>query len=260
MTEQHSTDWLGLSGRIAVVTGGGGGIGRATALAAAARGYRIVVGYATNQAAADEVVSAIEAKNGKAIAVKCDVGSEADILALFKAADGFGTLGALVNNAGIVGKSGVRVDEMSAERIQQMMAVNVTGSILCAREAVKRMSTRHGGKGGVIVNLSSVAAKLGAPNTYVDYAASKGAIDSFTVGLGYEVAGEGIRVAGIRPGLIDTDIHAAGGEPDRAHRLAHLVPMKRVGTADEIANAIVWLISDEASYVTSAILDVSGGR
>ncbi|WP_038378402.1 SDR family oxidoreductase, partial [Bradyrhizobium elkanii] len=236
------------------------GIGRATALAAAARGYRIVVGYASNKTAADEVVAAIEAKNGKAIAVKCDVGSEQDILALFKAADGFGTLGALVNNAGIVGKSGVRVDEMSAERIQQMMAVNVTGSILCAREAVKRMSTRHGGQGGVIVNLSSVAAKLGAPNTYVDYAASKGAIDSFTIGLGYEVANEGIRVAGIRPGLIDTDIHAAGGEPDRAHRLAHMVPMKRVGTADEIANAIVWLISDEASYVTSAILDVSGGR
>ncbi|MFN5109246.1 MAG: SDR family oxidoreductase [Bradyrhizobium sp.] len=249
-----------MTDKVVVITGGSRGIGRATALAAAARGYRIVVGYATNQAAADEVVSAIEAKNGKAIAVKGDVGSEADILALFKAADGFGTLGALVNNAGIVGKSGVRVDEMSAERIQQMMAVNVTGSILCAREAVKRMSTRHGGKGGVIVNLSSVAAKLGAPNTYVDYAASKGAIDSFTVGLGYEVAGEGIRVAGIRPGLIDTDIHAAGGEPDRAHRLAHLVPMKRVGTADEIANAIVWLISDEASYVTSAILDVSGGR
>ncbi|KIU51489.1 MULTISPECIES: SDR family oxidoreductase [Bradyrhizobium] len=249
-----------MTDKVVVITGGSRGIGRATALAAAARGYRVVVGYATNQAAADEVVSSIEAKNGKAIAVKCDVGSEADILALFKAADGFGTLGALVNNAGIVGKSGVRVDEMSAERIQQMMAVNVTGSILCAREAVKRMSTKHGGKGGVIVNLSSVAAKLGAPNTYVDYAASKGAIDSFTVGLGYEVANEGIRVAGIRPGLIDTDIHAAGGEPDRAHRLAHMVPMKRVGTADEIANAIVWLISDEASYVTSAILDVSGGR
>ncbi|MCC8981935.1 SDR family oxidoreductase [Bradyrhizobium acaciae] len=249
-----------MTDKVVVITGGSRGIGRATALAAAARGYRVVVGYATNQAAANEVVAAIEAKNGKAIAVKCDVGSEQDILALFKAADGFGTLGALVNNAGIVGKSGVRVDEMSAERIQQMMAVNVTGSILCAREAVKRMSTRHGGKGGVIVNLSSVAAKLGAPNTYVDYAASKGAIDSFTVGLGYEVANEGIRVAGIRPGLIDTDIHAAGGEPDRAHRLAHMVPMKRVGTADEIANAIVWLISDEASYVTSAILDVSGGR
>ncbi|NLS72242.1 SDR family oxidoreductase [Bradyrhizobium brasilense] len=246
--------------KVVVITGGSRGIGRATALAAAARGYRIVVGYASNKTAADEVVAAIEASNGKAIAVKCDVGSEQDILALFKAADGFGTLGALVNNAGIVGKSGVRVDEMSAERIQQMMAVNVTGSILCAREAVKRMSTKHGGKGGIIVNLSSVAAKLGAPNTYVDYAASKGAIDSFTIGLGYEVANEGIRVAGIRPGLIDTDIHAAGGEPDRAHRLAHMVPMKRVGTADEIANAIVWLISDEASYVTSAILDVSGGR
>ncbi|MGN8546340.1 SDR family oxidoreductase [Bradyrhizobium sp. 13971] len=249
-----------MTDKVVVITGGSRGIGRATALAAAGRGYRIVVGYASNKTAADEVVAAIEAKNGKAIAVKCDVGSEQDILALFKAADGFGTLGALVNNAGIVGKSGVRVDEMSAERIQQMMAVNVTGSILCAREAVKRMSTRHGGKGGVIVNLSSVAAKLGAPNTYVDYAASKGAINSFTIGLGYEVANEGIRVAGIRPGLIDTDIHAAGGEPDRAHRLAHMVPMKRVGTADEIANAIVWLISDEASYVTSAILDVSGGR
>ncbi|NOJ50514.1 SDR family oxidoreductase [Bradyrhizobium archetypum] len=249
-----------MTDKVVVITGGSRGIGRAAALAAAARGFRVVVGYASNEAAAKEVVAQIEGKNGKAIAVKCDVGSEADILALFKAADEFGTLGALVNNAGILGKSGVRVDEMSAERIQQMMAVNVTGSILCAREAVKRMSTRHGGKGGVIVNLSSVAARLGAPNTYVDYAASKGAIDSFTIGLGYEVAGEGIRVAGIRPGLIDTEIHAAGGEPDRAHRLAHLVPMKRVGSAEEIANAIVWLISDEASYVTSAILDVSGGR
>jgi NAD(P)-dependent dehydrogenase (short-subunit alcohol dehydrogenase family) len=246
--------------KVVVITGGSRGIGRAAALAAAERGYRIVVGYATNKAAADEVVTQIERKNGKAIAVKCDVAHEKDILALFEAADAFGTLGALVNNAGIVGKSGVRVDEMSAERIQQMMAINVTGSILCAREAVKRMSTKHGGKGGVIVNLSSVASRLGAPNTYVDYAASKGAIDSFTIGLGHEVAGEGIRVAGIRPGLIDTEIHAAGGEPDRAHRLAHMVPMKRVGHAEEIANAIVWLISDEASYVTSAILDVSGGR
>src|SRR6187431_1027813 len=246
--------------RVVVITGGSRGIGRATAIAAAARGFRVVVGYASNEAAAKEVVSSIERKNGKAVAVKCDVASEKDILALFKAADDFGTLGALVNNAGIVGPSGVRVDEMSAERIARMMAVNVTGSILCAREAVKRMSTRHGGKGGVIVNLSSVASRLGAPNTYVDYAASKGAIDSFTVGLGHEVAGEGIRVAAIRPGLIDTEIHAAGGEPDRAHRLAHMVPMKRVGSAEEIANAIVWLISDEASYVTSAILDVSGGR
>ena len=246
--------------RVVIITGGSRGIGRAAALAAAARGYRIVVGYASNEAAAKEVVANIEAKNGKAIAVQCDVGKESDILRLFEAADKFGTLGALVNNAGIVGKSGVRVDEMSAERIQEMMAVNVTGSILCAREAVKRMSTRHGGKGGVIVNISSVAAKLGAANTYVDYAASKGAIDSFTLGLGHEVAGEGIRVAGIRPGLIDTEIHAAGGEPDRAHRLAPMVPMKRVGQAEEIANAIVWLMSDDASYVTSTTIDVSGGR
>ncbi len=248
-----------MTDKVVVITGGSRGIGRATALAAATRGYRVVVGFASNRQAADEVIGRIEASNGKAIAVKCDVGSEADIVALFEAADGFGTLAALVNNAGIVGTTS-RVDAMSAERIQRMMSVNVTGSILCAREAVKRMSTRHGGKGGVIVNLSSVAAKLGAPNTYVDYAASKGAIDSFTVGLGYEVAGEGIRVAAIRPGLIDTEIHASGGEPDRAHKLAHVVPMKRIGTADEIANAIVWLMSDEASYVTSAILDVSGGR
>jgi NAD(P)-dependent dehydrogenase (short-subunit alcohol dehydrogenase family) len=246
--------------KVVIITGGSRGIGRAAAFAVAARGYRVVVGYASNEAAANEVVTTIEAKNGKAIAVQCDVGKESDILRLFEAADKFGTLGALVNNAGIVGKSGVRVDEMSAERIQEMMAVNVTGSILCAREAVKRMSTKHGGKGGVIVNISSVAAKLGAPNTYVDYAASKGAIDSFTLGLGLEVAGEGIRVAGIRPGLIDTEIHAAGGEPDRAHRLAHMVPMKRVGQAEEIANAIVWLMSDEASYVTSTTIDVSGGR
>jgi NAD(P)-dependent dehydrogenase (short-subunit alcohol dehydrogenase family) len=245
--------------KVVIITGGSRGIGRAAALAAASRGFRVVVGYASNKTAADEVVSAIEAKNGKAIAVKCDVGSEADILALFKAADGFGTLGALVNNAGIVGPS-VRVEDMSAERIQRMLAVNVTGSFLCAREAVKRMSTKHGGKGGVIVNISSVAAKLASANTYVDYAASKAAIDTFTVGLGQEVAAEGIRVAAIRPGLIDTEIHASGGEPDRAHRLAHVVPMKRVGTADEIANAIVWLLSDEASYVTSSILDVSGGR
>jgi NAD(P)-dependent dehydrogenase (short-subunit alcohol dehydrogenase family) len=248
-----------LTDRVAVITGGSRGIGRATAIAAAARGFKVCVGYASNEAAARHVVSAIEATNGKAIAVKCDVGSESDILALFKAADAFGTLGALVNNAGIVGTTS-RVDQMSAERIQRMMAINVTGSILCAREAVKRMSTRHGGRGGVIINLSSVASKLGSPNTYVDYAASKGAIDSFTIGLGYEVAGEGIRVAAIRPGLIDTEIHASGGEPDRAHRLSHTVPMKRVGTADEIANAIVWLMSNDASYVTSAILDVSGGR
>ena len=245
--------------KVVIITGGSRGIGRAAALKAAAAGFKVVVGYASNEAAASEVVTAIEATNGKAMAVKCDVGVEDDILALFKAADAFGPLGALVNNAGIVGPS-IRVEDMTAERITRMLAVNVTGSFLCAREAVKRMSTKHGGQGGVIVNLSSVAAKLGSANTYVDYAASKGAIDTFTIGLSQEVAAEGIRVVGIRPGLIDTEIHASGGEPDRAHRLAHNVPMQRVGTADEIANAIVWLLSDEASYVTSSILDVSGGR
>jgi NAD(P)-dependent dehydrogenase (short-subunit alcohol dehydrogenase family) len=204
-------------------------------------------------------VAQIDASNGKAIAVKCDVAIEADITALFKAADQFGTLGALVNNAGIVAKT-ARLEDMSAERITHMMAVNVTGSLLCAREAVLRMSTKRGGKGGVIVNLSSAAARLGGANSYIDYAASKGAIDTFTLGLGYEVAAEGIRVAAIRPGLIDTEIHASGGEPDRAQRLAGIVPMKRAGTAEEVANAIVWLISDEASYITSTILDVSGGR
>jgi NAD(P)-dependent dehydrogenase (short-subunit alcohol dehydrogenase family) len=248
-----------MTDKVIIITGGSRGIGRAAALKAAAAGFKVVIGYASNEAAAQEVVAAIEATNGRAIAVKCDVGEEADILALFKAADAFGPLGALVNNAGIVGPS-IRVEDMTAERINRMLTVNVTGSMLCAREAVKRMSTRHGGPGGVIVNLSSVAAKLGSANTYVDYAASKGAIDSFTIGLSQEVAAEGIRVVGIRPGLIDTEIHASGGEPDRAHRLAHNVPMKRVGTADEIANAIVWLLSDEASYVTSSILDVSGGR
>jgi NAD(P)-dependent dehydrogenase (short-subunit alcohol dehydrogenase family) len=245
--------------KVALITGGSRGIGRATAIAAAARGYRVCIGYVSNEAAAREVVATIEAAKGKAIAVKCDVAEEADILALFKAADAFGTLGALVNNAGIVGMT-ARLEDMPAERIQRMMAVNVTGSLLCAREAVKRMSTRHGGKGGVIVNLSSVAAKLGSPNTYVDYAASKGAIDSFTTGIGHEVAAEGIRVVAVRPGLIDTEIHASGGDPDRHHRLSGTVPMKRVGTADEVANAIVWLMSDEASYITSTVIEVTGGR
>jgi NAD(P)-dependent dehydrogenase (short-subunit alcohol dehydrogenase family) len=250
---------MDLADRVAVITGGSRGIGRAAALAAAKRGYQVVVGYASNKAAADEVVAAIAAGNGKAIAVKCDVGVEADILDLFRQADGIGRVAALVNNAGVVDRT-ARVDEMSAERVTRMMTVNVVGSILCAREAVKRMSTRHGGVGGVIVNLSSVAATLGSPGLYVDYAASKGAIDTFTIGLAREVAGEGIRVNAIRPGLIDTDIHASGGEPGRAQRLAPTVPMKRVGTAEEVANAIVWLMSDEASYVTGTVFDVSGGR
>jgi len=242
---------------VMLVTGGGRGIGAATARLAAKRGYRVCVNYRADERAAHQLA---EQLGHNAIAVQGDVAIEADVVRLFKTVDDkLGHLDVLVNNAGIVDRSS-RVENLSAERIQRMLAINVTGSFLCAREAVKRMSTKHGGKGGVIVNLSSVAARLGAPNTYVDYAASKGAIDSFTTGLGYEVAGEGIRVAGIRPGLIDTEIHAAGGEPDRAHRLAHMVPMKRVGHAEEVANAIVWLISDEASYVTAATLDVSGGR
>ncbi len=248
-----------MADEVAIVTGGSRGIGRATALALAASGYRVCVGFVSNTQAAGAVVTEIEAKGGKAIAVKCDVASEADILALFKAADALGPLGALVNSAGVVDVT-ARVDEMSAARIQRMMNINVIGSMLCAREAVKRMSTKHGGKGGAIVNVSSVAATLGSPGQYVDYAASKAAIDAFTVGLGREVAAEGVRVAAVRPGLIDTEIHASGGEPDRAQRLAHMVPIKRVGTADEVANAIVWLISNKASYVAGALLDVSGGR
>ena len=244
---------------VAIVTGGSRGIGRATSLAAAKRGYKVVVGYASNKDAADEVVAKIESSNGKAVAIKCDVGVEADILDLFKKADAFGKLGVLVNNAGVVDMT-ARVDEMSASRLTRMMNINVVGSILCAREAVKRMSSKHGGTGGVIVNISSVAATLGSPSQYVDYAASKGAIDTFTVGLAREVSAEGIRVNAIRPGLIDTDIHASGGEPGRAQKLAHMVPMKRVGTAEEIANAVVWLMSDDASYVTGTIFDVSGGR
>ena len=245
--------------RVAVITGGSRGIGRATALAAAKRGWRVVVGYVSNEAAARDTVAAIQAGNGQAIAVRCDVGAEADVLELFRAADAFGPLGALVNNAGIVGPT-ARVEDLTAERINRMMQVNVTGSFLCAREAVKRMSTKHGGRGGIIVNLSSVSAQLGSANIYVDYAATKGAIDTLTVGLANEVAAEGIRVAGVRPGLIDTEIHASGGDPERAFRLAKTVPLQRVGTADEIANAVVWLMSDEASYVTGATLNVSGGR
>ena len=244
---------------VLVVTGGSRGIGRAVALKAAARGYAVCLSYVANDAAAAEVARAIESQGGRALAVKGDVAREADVVALFTAADGLGRLTALVNNAGVVDLA-ARVDAMSAERLTRMMMTNVVGSFLCAREAVRRMSTRHGGQGGGIVNLSSVASRLGGPNTYVDYAASKGAIDTFTHGLALEVVGEGIRVNAVSPGIIDTEIHASGGDPERIARVGASLPMGRAGTADEIADPILWLLSAEAAYATGVNLTVSGGR
>lgn len=246
--------------QVLLITGGGRGIGAATALLAASRGYAVAVNYATNSLAADEVVRTIRDNGGNAMAVQADVGDEAQVLAMFRKVDArFGRLTALVNNAGVVDMT-ARVDEMSFARLERMFRINVIGSFVCAREAVRRMSTRYGGSGGAIVNISSGAARLGSPGQYVDYAASKGAIDTFTIGLAKEVAEEGIRVNAVRPGLIDTEIHASGGLPDRAFELAPTVPMKRTGTAEEIAGAILWLLSPEASYTTTALLDVTGGR
>jgi NAD(P)-dependent dehydrogenase (short-subunit alcohol dehydrogenase family) len=220
----------------------------------------VAVNYTQNSQAADEVVRAIRADGGQAISVQADVGDEAQIMAMFAQVDAkLGRLSGLVNNAGIVDLPS-RVDEMSWARLERMMRINVLGSMVCAREAVRRMSTRHGGQGGAIVNLSSAAAKLGAPNQYVDYAASKGAIDSMTVGLAKEVAAEGIRVNGVRPGIIDTDIHASGGLPDRAKEMAPQLPMRRAGTSEEVAQAIVWLLSDASSYTTGSCIEVTGGR
>ena len=244
---------------LAIVTGGSRGIGAATCLLLAKAGYLVVVNYVSNAAAAKAVVTQIEKAGGKAAAIKGDVAREKDILALFKSADQLGTLKALINNAGVIDMK-ARVDEMSAQRLARMFAINITGSFLCAREAVKRMSTRHGGSGGAIVNLSSAAATLGAPGWFVDYAASKGAIDTFTIGLAREVASEGIRINAVRPGIIDTEIHASGGEPDRVAQLRGQLPMQREGTAMEVAEAIVWLASSKASYVTGTCLGVSGGR
>jgi NAD(P)-dependent dehydrogenase (short-subunit alcohol dehydrogenase family) len=244
---------------VLVVTGGSRGIGAATSMLAAARGYAVVVNYAGNVDAAQKVVAGIQAKGGSAIAVRGDVSSQEDVDHIFAAADRLGTLVGLVNNAGALGLS-TRVEELTAERINRTLAVNVTGSFLCAIAAVKRMSTRHDGNGGAIVNIGSAASKLGGVNSYVDYAAAKGAIDTFTVGLALEVAGEGIRVNGVRPGVIDTEIHAAGGDPDRAKRLGPTFPIPRAGTADEVAKAILWLLSDEASYSTGTFIAVSGGR
>lgn len=246
--------------QILLITGGGRGIGAATALLAAQRGFAVAVNYASNSLAADEVVRTIRAGGGTAIAVQADVGDESQVLAMFEKVDAkLGRLTALVNNAGVVDMK-ARVDEMSVARLERMFRINVIGSFVCAREAVRRMSTRHGGSGGSIVNVSSAASRLGSPGQYVDYAASKGAIDTFTLGLAKEVADEGIRVNAVRPGLIETDIHASGGMPERAAMLAPTVPMKRTGTAGEIAGAIVWLLSPEASYTTAALLDVTGGR
>ncbi|WP_267423430.1 SDR family oxidoreductase [Methylobacterium sp. GC_Met_2] len=244
---------------VAIVTGGSRGIGRAVSLLLAERGYAVCLSYVSDAAAAQGVVDAITAKGGRALAVKSDVGSEADVITLFEAADTLGPLKALVNNAGVVDvKSDVA--DMSLARLQRMMTTNVVGSFLCAREAVRRMSTKRGGAGGAIVNLSSVAARLGGPSQFVDYAASKGAIDSLTIGLAREVAGEGIRVNAVAPGIIATEIHASGGEPDRVERLGPAVPLGRAGTAEEVAAPIVWLLSEDASYTTGAILDVGGGR
>ena len=243
-----------------LITGASRGIGAATALLAAQRGYAVAVNYTANSLAADEVVRQIRQGGGQAMAVRADVAVEAEVLEMFARVDAkFGPLGALVNNAGVVDRT-TRVEDLDLARLRRMFEVNVFGSILCAREAVKRMSTRRGGAGGAIVNLSSVAARLGAPGQYVDYAAAKGAIDAFTVGLAKEVAGEGIRVNAVRPGIIDTDIHASGGLPERARDLAPQVPMQRPGSAAEVAEAIVWLLGAGASYTTGAVLDVTGGR
>ena len=246
--------------RVLLITGAGRGIGAATARLAAARGWDVVVNCARDLAAAEAVAADVRAQGRRAMVVAADVADESAVQAMFAEIDReFGALHGLVNNAGVVDVA-QRVDEMSLARLHRMFAINVFGSMLCAREAVRRMSTRFGGSGGAIVNVSSVAARLGSPGQYVDYAAAKAAIDTFTHGLALEVAAEGVRVNAVRPGIVETDIHASGGQPDRAWRLAPLVPMQRPGRPDEIAAAIVWLLSGEASYATGAILDISGGR
>jgi NAD(P)-dependent dehydrogenase (short-subunit alcohol dehydrogenase family) len=242
-----------------LVTGSGRGIGAATARLAAERGYSVCVNYRSNATAANEVVQQIRAIGGNAIAIQADVGSESDVVQMFKQVDEAGNLNALVNNAGIVEQQ-MRLEAMNSVRLQRMFTVNVIGTFLCAREAVRRMSTRNGGKGGAIVNVSSMAAQLGAAGEYVDYAATKAAIDAMTVGLAKEVVQEGIRVNAVRPGIIDTEIHASGGEPNRVERIKGSIPMKRAGQPDEVAKAILWLLSDEASYCTGTFINVSGGR
>lgn len=248
-----------MSDGVLIVTGGGRGIGAATARLVAKAGYSVVVNYAHNSEAAAAVVDAIRSEGGTAEAVRADVSVEADVLHLFEEADRLGPLTGLVNNAGIVDVA-ARVDAMSADRVKRMFDINVLGCFLCAREAAKRMSTAFGGRGGAIVNVSSGAAALGSPGQYVDYAASKAAVETLTVGQAKELVGEGVRVNAVRPGIIDTEIHASGGDPDRIARVGSRLPMGRVGKAEEVAEAILWLLSDASSYTTGAIIDVSGGR
>jgi NAD(P)-dependent dehydrogenase (short-subunit alcohol dehydrogenase family) len=244
---------------VILVTGGSRGIGAATAVLAAARGYDVVLSYATDAAAAAEVVARCEQAGGRALARRADVAVEDDVLGLFEVAEHHGRISAVVNNAGILHRA-ARVDELDVERLRAVVGVNVVGAFLVAREAVRRMSTRHGGRGGSIVNVSSAAAQLGSPGEFVDYAATKGAVDTMTVGLAKEVAAEGVRVNAVRPGLIHTDIHARSGIPDRVERLVPQVPMQRAGTAEEVAEVILWLASDAASYVTGVHVNCSGGR
>ncbi|WP_345831622.1 SDR family oxidoreductase [Erwinia sp. HDF1-3R] len=246
--------------KTALVTGGSRGIGRATSLLLAQRGYQVAVNYHQRAAAAEDVVALIQQQGGQAFSVQADIADEAQVVAMFQRLDTLGChLSALVNNAGILFQQS-RIEQLTAERINRVLATNVTGPFLCCREAVKRMGWHHGGQGGAIVNVSSAAARLGAPEEYVDYAASKGAMDTLTKGLSLEVAAQGIRVNGVRPGFIYTAMHADGGEPGRVDRLSAAIPMQRGGQPEEIAQAILWLLSDEASYITGSIIDAAGGR
>jgi NAD(P)-dependent dehydrogenase (short-subunit alcohol dehydrogenase family) len=244
---------------VLLVTGASRGIGAATALAAAKKGSAVCVNFNSDEAAASGVVAQIEADGGIAFAIKADISRESEVIRLFTEIDTRGQLAALVNNAGILERQ-VRIGDIDEGRLHRLFATNVYGTILCSREAVKRMALSNGGRGGSIVNLYSAASRIGSPGEYIDYAATKGAIDTFTLGLAKEVAREGIRVNAVRPGIIETDIHARGGDPTRIERLRGTIPMNRAGTADEIAAAILWLLSDAASYVTGSILDVAGGR